>query len=216
MKTCPKCKIEKPIVEFSKDSSQKDGLQSRCKLCNKQYGKAYREANAERKAEYNKAWREANKERVTEYKKAWNKTNAERKAEYDKGWYEANREREAERIKAWQKANPDKCRAYSQARRALELEALVDNDITVTGLRELYDDLCFYYLDPLYFDVPFAVHVDHLIPLSKGGEHSWNNVCLACATCNLTKNAKNPLEHLDVTLEELADIAELFPELLTE
>ena len=32
--------------------------------------------------------------------------------------------------------------------------------------------------------------VEHVIPLSKGGLHSWNNVMLACRGCNTKKNAK--------------------------
>jgi len=32
-------------------------------------------------------------------------------------------------------------------------------------------------------------HVDHRIPLAKGGEHSYANVQVAHPTCNLTKGA---------------------------
>ncbi len=33
VKFCPTCKIEKPITEYSKNSSRKDGMQRECKLC---------------------------------------------------------------------------------------------------------------------------------------------------------------------------------------
>ena len=33
-------------------------------------------------------------------------------------------------------------------------------------------------------------HVDHIVPLSKGGAHSYDNVQLAHAKCNLVKHAK--------------------------
>lgn len=36
-KVCGKCKIEKPVSEFSKDSRTKDGLQARCKGCWREY-----------------------------------------------------------------------------------------------------------------------------------------------------------------------------------
>jgi 5-methylcytosine-specific restriction endonuclease McrA len=37
-------------------------------------------------------------------------------------------------------------------------------------------------------------HVDHIVPLAKGGEHSARNLAIACAKCNLSKNAKMPAE----------------------
>lgn len=37
-------------------------------------------------------------------------------------------------------------------------------------------------------------HVDHYMPLSKGGRHEVSNLVIACPTCNLRKNAKDPLE----------------------
>ena len=36
-------------------------------------------------------------------------------------------------------------------------------------------------------------HLDHYIPLSKGGTHSIDNVVWSCASCNLKKGAKVPL-----------------------
>lgn len=32
--------------------------------------------------------------------------------------------------------------------------------------------------------------IDHIIPISKGGEHQWDNVQLACRVCNTLKGAK--------------------------
>jgi 5-methylcytosine-specific restriction endonuclease McrA len=32
--------------------------------------------------------------------------------------------------------------------------------------------------------------IEHVIPLSKGGKHSWNNVKLACMECNTLKGDK--------------------------
>jgi hypothetical protein len=33
------------------------------------------------------------------------------------------------------------------------------------------------------------IHLDHLVPLSRGGDHSAANLRVACATCNLSKRA---------------------------
>ncbi len=37
-------------------------------------------------------------------------------------------------------------------------------------------------------------HVDHRIPLSKGGEHGPANIVISCPTCNVRKNAMMPWE----------------------
>lgn len=39
-------------------------------------------------------------------------------------------------------------------------------------------------------------HLDHINPLSKGGEHSNHNLQMLCALCNLKKNAKDPIEFM--------------------
>jgi 5-methylcytosine-specific restriction endonuclease McrA len=46
---------------------------------------------------------------------------------------------------------------------------------------------CFYCKDPLISDF----HVDHKIPIAKGGSHSLDNMVLACMPCNQEKHAKD-------------------------
>jgi 5-methylcytosine-specific restriction endonuclease McrA len=33
--------------------------------------------------------------------------------------------------------------------------------------------------------------IEHIIPLAKGGEHTFKNTVLACRFCNISKNAKS-------------------------
>ena len=44
--------------------------------------------------------------------------------------------------------------------------------------------------------------IDHVIPRSRGGKHIWNNVVIACATCNRKKGNKTP-EEAKMTLFKL-------------
>lgn len=39
-------------------------------------------------------------------------------------------------------------------------------------------------------------HMDHIMPLSKGGEHKPYNIQLLCPTCNLSKSAKHPVDFM--------------------
>ncbi len=34
--------------------------------------------------------------------------------------------------------------------------------------------------------------IDHIIPRSKGGKHTWKNVVIACASCNSRKGDRTP------------------------
>lgn len=51
--------------------------------------------------------------------------------------------------------------------------------------------LC-YWCKKLIF--PGERHVDHVEPLSAGGEHVAGNLCIACTDCNLSKGDMNPSE----------------------
>lgn len=39
-------------------------------------------------------------------------------------------------------------------------------------------------------------HLDHIYPLSKGGAHTPDNVQLLCPGCNMRKNARDPIKHM--------------------
>lgn len=39
-------------------------------------------------------------------------------------------------------------------------------------------------------DGPF--HIDHIAPLRHGGSHDDDNLCVACATCNVSKKDRTP------------------------
>jgi 5-methylcytosine-specific restriction endonuclease McrA len=39
-----------------------------------------------------------------------------------------------------------------------------------------------------------ADSIDHIVPRSRGGGHSWDNVAAACRPCNLSKRDRTPAE----------------------
>jgi len=87
-KKCSKCKVVKSFDEFHKDKLRKDGRQSVCKGCRKQYQKNYQpqyyEDNKERIIEWNKQYRQDNKEKIKEEKKQYRQDNKAKLNEYQK------------------------------------------------------------------------------------------------------------------------------------
>lgn len=50
---------------------------------------------------------------------------------------------------------------------------------------------------------PSFSHVDHVIPLCEGGQHTVENVVLSCANCNMRREWERKTIHLPKGIEEL-------------
>ena len=65
MKTCTKCKQEKPMKEFSWDKSQRDGHYPQCKTCVREYGRRrYQKSDKEQRRKQDKRYYLKNKEQI--------------------------------------------------------------------------------------------------------------------------------------------------------
>lgn len=99
---------------------------------------------------------------------------------------------------AWLEAKERK-KAARQARKALERAALVESVRPLSVLRR--DEWRCYLCDcetPASLRGTYednAPELDHVVPLSRGGEHSYANLRCACRKCNLIKS--------DLMLEEI-------------
>lgn len=70
-------------------------------------------------------------------------------------------------------------------RRAIKRNAFVD-DIDRQALYNMYEGLCYLCWSPTNGDW----HLEHIIPLSRGGLHCWENVAVSCQPCNQRKFTK--------------------------
>ena len=50
---------------------------------------------------------------------------------------------------------------------------------------------------------PSFSHMDHVVPLSEGGQHTVENVVLACANCNMRRDWERKTIHLPNGVERL-------------
>lgn len=86
---------------------------------------------------------------------------------------------------------------HSRLRRARKMNA--EGSHTSEDIRALFDEqrgLCYY----CNIELP-TYHIEHKIPLCRGGSDYKENICLACPPCNLRKHTRTDLEFLQLTHE---------------
>ena len=161
------------------------------------YNKLWRIKNRERVLSIKRKYRQNNKDAIQEYGKKWRKEHPEHK-QYGKEWRKANKEKvdayhRSERQKIafakYQKTERGRAKfsSYYHTRKARKLNQLGPNPPTTEQILELLSKPCAYCGKK-------SQHLDHIIPLSKGGLHDITNVTGACKPCNLSKGSKLLLE----------------------
>ncbi len=78
--------------------------------------------------------------------------------------------------------------------------ALVDESITRREVFSRADGKCYLCGVETHWNKvggwdPLLANVDHIHPVSKGGDHTWENVALACQLCNTKKGAQEVYIH---------------------
>jgi 5-methylcytosine-specific restriction endonuclease McrA len=127
-------------------------------------------------------YRQANSEKIKKTKQAYNRANAKEIALNAKNWHEKNRAKTLLDQRKWHAANPNYRSFATQKRRALKKNNGVFA-VTSVELAKLRASPCTYCGAP-------SQHIDHIVPISRGGSHSIGNLTGACAACNLSKGAK--------------------------
>ena len=193
MKTCPGCSQELSSDSFYKNSARKDGIDSHCKQCSSTRKKKFRENNpghfSDRDKEYRNqdGYKEKQKERTSK-------------------WYVKNKDKSLENGRAWKKLNLERARELdrmkSHKRRALKLNN-GHFPYTEQQVLETYGTDCNICNLPIDLNAARQVgkpgwenglHIDHLLPISKGGPDILSNVRATHGLCNITKNNKEQYE----------------------
>lgn len=212
LKKCTKCEEEKTAEFYFKHSQSKDGLNPRCReFCSEDWGGKFRRPRErlnpetglkkcfgckEHKSSENfgkksdsfdglnsecricvrkrgRAHWQANKEAYSEKQKLY-------RSDPDV------RERERKWHQEWEKKNKDKRSILRMNRRARINNAYIE-DVIPSVIFERDSGICQICFTAIEDD---NWHIDHRIPLVKGGEHSYANTQLSHAFCNLSKGAK--------------------------
>jgi len=98
------------------------------------------------------------------------------------------------RDQAWRTAHPEAVRGYSKVRRALRQHVCAEqiNAVEVFARDGWRCQLCGASTPPGLRGAraPLSPTLDHIVPLSLGGPHTYQNVQCVCSRCNSRKCAK--------------------------
>jgi len=163
MKICTKCKQRKEETEFYKDKSSNDGLTYWCKNCRKAFDKTRSASYYLEHKEDTQQYRKNNKEGIREYQRNWCKGIKGRTA-------------------------------HATVRHKVRAEM-----VGITSVSTLTpEDVEFLYYIQRGSCVSCGTdisnnnfQIEHIIPISKGGDLSLENCQLLCKKCNLKKRTKD-------------------------
>lgn len=197
-----------------------------CVGCQKKRGRAYYEKNKQKVKLAAKDWKLRNKEKVKAGAKVYREREREKMHELQKAWAEKNKDKIKERTrrfyikhsdrlkeksKKWRALNPDKVKSALQAYRAkpeykeINIRNVAKRRSRILGSSGKLSDgiikkllvsqknkcvCCKTNLSKVEY------HLDHIMPLSLGGENVDNNVQILCKSCNLSKHAKHPIDFM--------------------
>jgi 5-methylcytosine-specific restriction endonuclease McrA len=174
----------------------------------------YSEKNREYKAdpgyiERQREYRAANRDRLIASTRRWQKSNRARFNAYQHAYARQNRDRMLSRQRKWRIDRADHIAAYTAAWRERSRHLLVIKEqrrrarIKGVGgnlspdiharLMKLQKGKCAVCRTSLQRIRP---HIDHIMPIAKGGSNTDGNVQLLCPHCNACKHAKHPVDFM--------------------
>ena len=209
MRRCTACGIEKYLKKFSSHRGRRDGIDNRCRTCNRTAVKNHQRANRKqlhaRQARYRHNHLDREKVRHAKYRrengdrqrithKQWRHCNPDKIKQYNRRgwlrWYPQNRQRVMDSVRQWKLNNPELARInalnISARRRTRQRSGRVSQtDLLSILIRD--ENRCWLCGTDVTLD---TLSFDHVIPLARGGAHDPENLRVAHLSCNIRKGTK--------------------------
>jgi len=176
---CVKCHCEEVKIRYASNDD-----------CRNKHIASNRKRWAENKDELNKKRnekRKINPDHIKSVVKKWRDNNSDKLLIYN---YK-HKKRRSELTKRWCENNPERYKAILY--KALDKRKAIEYEIGGKVSSEVKFNLfvkqsgicywCFEKLDKIY-------HIDHVIPISRGGDNSETNIVVCCKSCNSQKSNK--------------------------
>lgn len=138
--------------------------------------------NKDKQRTYSKNYRLRNKEKIKQINREWYRNNKHKRAQY----YKKNKDYILKRTAKRRKDNPLISRVHSHKYR--QKKKLLKSNFTIDQWREC---LTHFNHQCAYCDCTEKLEQEHVIPVSKGGHYTADNIIPACRSCNASKNNKS-------------------------
>lgn len=168
-KACTRCDEWKPLDDYNSHKTCVGKRDSVCKECRK----LYRKINSDSIKKYNHIYRNENRETIAKKDKEYRDNNKERYQRIYKEYRDKNKENILAKI---HKKRAEEFGLYCEIDGEIISEMLAEfkRECPITGSQE--------------------IHLDHFIPISKGGETSDRNLIPLKRELNASKHNHNPFE----------------------
>jgi hypothetical protein len=184
-KTCTYCKQTKPLADYYIDTNT-GREKSRCKPCVNLCSNISRQKDPDKYRKQNLAYYYKNKDKL----------NQQRRAKWPE-LYKSKIEYHKQKGKKYRAENPDKINGIARRKRAKK-RANGWERYTEAQVLELHGAVCHICGGPIDLTLnrkigtegwEMSLHIDHVIPISKGGPDKLSNVKPSHGKCNLKKRA---------------------------
>ena len=173
---------ELPFSCFGRYKSSPDGYRYCCKECRKKESKDYREKYPERVKEQKAVHYLRNKDYYVSYRER----TLEQRAETWQRWYEKNKAHCRKREANYRNKNRLHIRAKNMLRHARKKTTMVE-PVSYKKILERDGYVC--HICTGQVDTS-DIHFDHVVPLARGGTHTYDNIKVSHSLCNMRKGAK--------------------------
>lgn len=157
------------------------------RAANAKYRAENRDAIRRRQREYQERNREAIRQKSREGARARRAASPEATRAACRRFYWKNQAAMQERARQWAKENPDKALANVYKRRARKKNAPVRERVYRSVVWRRDGGICHICSQPCD---PARWDKEHVVPLSRGGEHSYANIRVSHPVCNSRKGAR--------------------------
>jgi hypothetical protein len=177
-------KNQEALIEKTKKHTARN-LKSR-----RQYWKEYIQKNKKKKQQYRLKYKAENSHKVSEGGKRYRENNVEKMRSYFQQYRKKNAKKIADCLKRYNEKYPEigmEAKAKNRAKRRDAAKSLTD-------VQKKINRQFFLMSRRLKQCLNMDWHVDHIIPISRGGLHVPSNLMVMTAKLNLRKSARTDLD----------------------